>query len=90
MRTINRDYEAVPPESVKAFPELLRQAGYATANTAKTDYQFGEPFTIWDVNEGNFALPPDLAVWRQLPAGKSFFAMINLMSTHESLSLIHI
>ena len=84
MRTINRDYEAVPPEAVKAFPELLRQAGYATANTAKTDYQFGEPFTIWDVNEGNYALPPDLAVWRQLPAGKPFFAMINLMSTHES------
>ena len=84
MRTTNRDYEAVPPAAVKAFPELLRQAGYATANTAKTDYQFGEPFTIWDVNEGNFALPPDLAVWRQLPAGKPFFAMINLMSTHES------
>lgn len=84
MRTSNRDYAAVPPAAVKAFPELLRRAGYATANTAKTDYQFGEPFTIWDVNEGNFALPPDLAVWRQLPAGKPFFAMINLMSTHES------
>ena len=84
MRTTNRDYEAVPLAVVKAFPELLRRAGYATANTAKTDYQFGEPFTIWDVNEGNFALPPDLAVWRKLPAGKPFFAMINLMSTHES------
>ena len=84
MRTANRDYEAVPPAVVKAFPELLRRAGYATANTAKTDYQFGEPFTIWDVNEGNFALPPDLAVWRKLHAGKPFFAMINLMSTHES------
>jgi N-sulfoglucosamine sulfohydrolase len=84
MRTVNRDYEAVPPANVKAFPELLRQAGYATGNTAKTDYQFGEPFTVWDINHGNFALPPDLALWRQLPQDKPFFAMINLMSTHES------
>ncbi len=84
MRTVNRDYEAVPPANVKAFPELLRQAGYATGNTAKTDYQFGEPFTVWDINHGNFALPPDLALWRQLPRDKPFFAMINLMSTHES------
>lgn len=84
MRTVNRDYEAVPPADVKAFPELLRQAGYATGNTAKTDYQFGEPFTVWDINHGNFALPPDLALWRQLPQDKPFFAMINLMSTHES------
>ena len=67
MRTVNRDYEAVPPVSVKAFPELLRRAGYVTGNTAKTDYQFGEPFTVWDINHGNFALPPDLALWRQLP-----------------------
>ena len=43
MRTVNRNYEAVPPANVKAFPELLRQAGYVTGNTAKTDYQFGEP-----------------------------------------------
>ena len=84
MRTVNRDYEAVPPVSVKAFPELLRRAGYVTGNTAKTDYQFGEPFTVWDINHGNFALPPDLALWRQLPRDKPFFAMINLMSTHES------
>ena len=61
MRTVNRNYEAVPPANVKAFPELLWQAGYVTGNTAKTDYQFGEPFTIWDINHGNFALPPDLA-----------------------------
>ena len=84
MRTVNRNYEAVPPANVKAFPELLRQAGYVTGNTAKTDYQFGEPFTVWDINHGNFALPPDLALWRQLPRDKPFFAMINLMSTHES------
>ena len=77
-------YETVTPVDVKAFPELLRRVGYATVNVAKTDYQFGEPFSVWDVNLGNFAAPPDLAAWRQLPDGKPFFAMINLMSTHES------
>lgn len=84
MRTSQAGYEAVPPPEVKAFPELLRRAGYATANVAKTDYQFGKPFTVWDVNVGSFAEPPDLAVWRRLPDERPFFAMVNLMSTHES------
>ena len=84
MRTSTYDYEAVPAPEVKAFPELLRAAGYFTANVAKTDYQFGEPFTVWDVNAGSMAEQPDLAVWRRLPKGRPFFAMVNLMSTHES------
>lgn len=84
MRTSTLGYEAVPPPQVKAFPELLRRAGYVTGNTAKTDYQFGEPATVWDLNHGSFAQPPDLALWRRLPKDRPFFAMINLMSTHES------
>ncbi len=79
-----KSYEAVPPVDVKAFPELLRRAGYATANFAKKDYQFGEPFTVWDVDVGNFLSPVEPALWRYLPKGKPFFAMVNLMSTHES------
>ena len=39
------EYEAVPPAEIKAFPELLRRAGYFTTNNGKTDYQFGTPFT---------------------------------------------
>ena len=84
MRTANRNYEAVPPPSIKAFPELLRRAGYATANSMKKDYQFGEPFTIWDADVGDYSAPADLAVWRRLPKDKPFFAMITLMDTHES------
>ncbi len=84
MRTSNLDYLAVPPAEVKAFPELLRRAGYETANAVKTDYQFGNPFTVWDVNAGKLSTPPDLALWRRLPGENPFFAMINLMSTHES------
>lgn len=77
-------YEAVPPPSVKAFPELLRASGYSTANFAKKDYQFGDPFTIWDLHAGGFFGPIDTALWRKLPDGKPWFVMMNLMSTHES------
>ena len=70
-------YEAVPPPEVKAFPELLRAAGYATLNSLKTDYQFGEPFTIWDEN-GWFV------EWSDRPEGRPFFAMENFLVTHES------
>lgn len=86
MRTSNGPiaYETVPPAQMKAFPELFRQAGYATANFAKRDYQFGEPFSIWDSDTGNFGSDLEPAIWRNLPRDKPFFAMVNLMSTHES------
>lgn len=71
-------YLAVPPFYVKAFPEYLRAAGYYTSNRAKTDYQFGVPFTIWD----------DLgqtAHWRNRPdPAQPFFSVFNIEVTHES------
>ena len=71
-------YLAVPPFYVKAFPEYLRAAGYYTTNRAKTDYQFGVPFTIWD----------DLgqtAHWRsRRNPNQPFFSVFNLEITHES------
>jgi N-sulfoglucosamine sulfohydrolase len=71
-------YLAVPPFYVKAFPEYLRAAGYFTTNRAKTDYQFGVPFTIWD-NLG------DTAHWRNRPdKSQPFFSVFNLEITHES------
>ncbi len=75
-------YLAVPPPEVKGFPELLRRAGYFTANHRKTDYQFGEPFTIWDVNE--LDAKQSQLVWRAAPKNRPFFAMINPVITHES------
>lgn len=71
------EYEAVPPAHIKAFPELLRRAGYYTTNNGKTDYQFGQPFTIWDDNSAQ-------ASWRNRREGQPFFTMINLTKTHES------
>ncbi|WP_271079555.1 sulfatase family protein [Aurantiacibacter sp. MUD61] len=69
-------YEAVPPAEVKAFPELLRAAGYYTVNDQKTDYQFGNPFTVWDQSR-------DRADWNARATGQPFFAMINHEVTHE-------
>ena len=86
MRTATRPegaYKCVPPPYVKAFPELLRQAGYFTFNTAKLDYQFSGampnsgPFTIWDAEN-------DAKLWRSRQAGQPFFGMINILETHES------
>lgn len=71
------EYDAVPPSEVKAFPELLRRLGYWTVNVGKTDFQFGVPFTMWDVNA------PD-ADWRKRPRDQPLFAFINLHHTHES------
>ena len=71
-------YLAVPPFYVKAFPEYLRAAGYYTSNRAKTDYQFGVPFTIWD------DLGPG-AHWRnRSDKTQPFFSVFNLEVTHES------
>ena len=71
-------YLAVPPFYVKAFPEYMRAAGYFTSNRAKTDYQFGVPFTIWDDLGNN-------AHWRNRPTpNQPFFSVFNLEITHES------
>ena len=70
-------YEAVPPAFVKAFPERLRAAGYFTMNNAKTDYQFGEPFTIWDRSGDAVSLA-------DRDPGKPFFFMLSHYGTHES------
>ena len=72
-----RGYEATPPPFVKAFPELLRAAGYFTINNSKTDYQFGSPFTIWDENGAE-------ADWINRADGQPFFAMYSQQVTHES------
>lgn len=76
-------YETVTPAQMKAFPELLRRAGYETVNFAKKDYQFGTPSTLWDKDIGNYFSPLKADLWNELSGGKPFFAMINLMSTHE-------
>lgn len=77
-------YFAVPPAGVKAYPELLRAAGYYTYTDQKLDYQFSKPYpgtgpsTIWD-SEGE--AEPN---WRGRQPEQPFFGMRNFMVTHES------
>lgn len=86
MRTGTRPegaYQCVPPQEMKAFPELLRRAGYFTFNTSKQDYQFSGtmvgsgPFTIWDAEN-------DVNLWKSRQEEQPFFGMMNFMETHES------
>ena len=75
-------YQPVPPAGAKAFPELLRAAGYHTQVTTKLDYQFSGPL----VNSG------PSSIWDQQSYGndlntrveKPFFAYMTFMETHES------
>ena len=69
--------KGVPPASVKCFTEYLRAAGYYCTNNSKTDYNFDAPLTAWDENGPK-------AHWRNRPAGRPFFAVINITTTHES------
>ncbi len=76
-------YRTVPPPHIKAFPELLRRAGYYTYVTNKLDYQFSGvgantgPASIWH-NEG------DHAHWRGRAEDQPFFGMYQFYETHES------
>ena len=76
-------YKAVPPVAMKAYPELLRAAGYYTWTDNKLDYQFSGtqagtgPFTIWN-HEGSDGH------WRNREDGQPFFGLMNFNVTHES------
>jgi len=94
MRALAGGYTAVPPPDWKAFPELLRAAGYHTANSGKTDYQMstrlggtrGGPLTIWDRDggAGEGFLSDALDLWSEREPGQPFFAYLTLGNTHES------
>jgi arylsulfatase A-like enzyme len=82
MRSSAGGYFAVPPPDVKAYPELLRTAGYHTFTDEKLDYQFSGvragsgPFTIWDAE--------NTTDWSGREPGQPFFGFINFQVTHES------
>lgn len=59
-------------------PDLLRKSGYYCTNNVKTDYNCDvDPSTIWD------EISPK-AHWKNRPAGKPFFSMVTLLTSHES------
>ncbi|WP_342807850.1 sulfatase [Alteromonas sp. M12] len=70
-------YAAVPPPEAKMLSQYMRELGYYTTNNYKTDYQFEAPKNAWD-ESGVYAH------WRNRPADKPFFAVVNFTTTHES------
>ncbi|GAB5441976.1 MAG: hypothetical protein Fues2KO_23250 [Fuerstiella sp.] len=73
------------PPGVNGFPPLLRSAGYYTSNNAKTDYNTRDEARLiresWDESSNT-------AHWKKAPEGKPFFAVFNLMTSHQSRSMV--
>ncbi|MEM7235625.1 MAG: sulfatase-like hydrolase/transferase, partial [Planctomycetota bacterium] len=73
------------PKEFSGFPGLLRKAGYYTSNNVKTDYNSGNFQEIidnsWDESKNG-------AFWRQRSEGKPFFSVINIMTTHQSRTMV--
>jgi uncharacterized sulfatase len=69
--------DAGPLADVVTYPELLRKAGYFTANNAKTDYNFPVPKGVWDVLSTK-------AHWRDREdPNLPFLAVFNIEATHQ-------
>lgn len=68
------------PDSIHAFPSVLRKAGYYCSNNSKTDYNTShEPRLIreaWDESG-------PMAHWKNRKPGQPFFSVFNLMQTHQ-------
>ena len=72
-----RSRHPIPADFV-AHATHLRRLGYYCTNNSKTDYNFrGKDHLIWDECSGK-------AHYRKRPDGKPFFAIFNLLITHES------
>lgn len=65
------------PAGHQMFPQLLREAGYYCSNNSKEDYNLAKPEGVWDASSAK-------AHWRNRKPGQPFFAVFNLLITHES------
>lgn len=69
------------PDLVEGFPAYLRRAGYYCSNNVKTDYNTSAEDRIitgaWDDCSNQ-------AHWRNRKPGQPFFAVFNLVETHQS------
>ncbi len=73
------------PEYMEGFPSLLRKSGRYASNNVKTDYNSGNWETIvnasWDESS-------DQAHWRNKRKGQAFFSVFNLMTSHQSRTMV--
>ena len=74
------------PNNFKGFPTLLRQRGYYTTNNVKTDYNSGNYQQIIDSSWNDSS---SSAHWRnRSEVKKPFFSIFNLMTSHQSRSMV--
>lgn len=76
-----RSRNLIPHDTIKYYPDLLREAGYHTSNWTKTDYNIGgrEDRDCWDLLDRKKRFG-----WRERKPGQPFFAVVNSTSSHES------
>ena len=74
------------PERMKGFPALLRKEGYYTTNNVKTDYNSGN---YQDIIKSSWNESSATAHWRKREDKKSsIFSVFNLMTSHQSRSMV--
>jgi len=76
-----RSRNKIPHDRIPYYPDLLREAGYHTSNSLKTDYNIGgrPDHDCWDVMDRRVPYG-----WRERRPGQPFFAVVNTTSSHES------
>lgn len=73
------------PDYMKGFPAILRTSGYFTSNNVKTDYNSAQ----WkEIIEASWDSQGDKAHWRDRATGQPFFSIFNLMTSHQSRSMV--
>jgi uncharacterized sulfatase len=65
------------PAGMKMYPQYLRAAGYYCTNNSKEDYNLEKPGVVWDESSRK-------AHYRNRRPGQPFFAVFNLLVSHES------
>jgi len=68
------------PDSIPAYPKIFRQAGYYCTNNSKTDYNssfMNKINMLWHKSS-------EQAHWKNRHDGQPFFAVFNILETHES------
>ncbi|PWJ60453.1 arylsulfatase A-like enzyme [Dyadobacter jejuensis] len=72
------------PDFIKGFPYYLQQQGYYTSNNSKTDYNVANTQAFideaWDESSNK-------AGWWKRKAGQPFFAVFNIMDSHQSRTM---
>ena len=72
------------PKFIKGFPSYLKDAGYYTTNSSKTDYNTSEESRI---KRESWNECSSKAGWWKREKGQPFFAVFNFMNSHQSRTM---